>query len=421
MRTILHIDFDSFFASVEEQHNPKLAGKVFGVTATNGRTCIIASSKAAKKFGIKTGFRSYEAKRIYSGIIFIPADFPKYWEVSQKFLNIAKDYSPFVELFSIDEVFMDITKTSHLFDGTVGIVNRIKTRIKNEIGQYVTVSIGISHNKLLAKLASGLGKPNGIIEIKPEDVERIFAKVKLTDVCGIGERIGERLNKIGVGTLLELRTTSLARLSAEFGNAEAQFLKNVSLALDDSPIIPYTEEPQVKSIGRNYCLPKNEYNRRIILQNIFELCEEVAIKLRRLKKKAKTVGIGLSGSFKIHEQKTSTLYFNNGKEMFDRILPLLRSNLDILDIGWNLNRTYVRMIRVWASGLQDCKNVPLSLFDQNESKERVIQAVDKINDRFGDHTIRNGFLLYADKLTTVPNGYMADKYERSKLATVSDT
>ena len=192
----------------------------------------------------------------------------------------------------------------------------------------------------------------------------------------------------------------------EFGQKEAHFLKQIGEAFDDSPIIPYTEKPEVKSVGRNYCLPKNEYDKQVVLQNIFELCEEVAIKLRRLNKKARTVGIGLSGSFKLNEQKTYNSYVDTGKELFERVLPLLRFNLN----------TYVRMIRVWAANLEDEKNVPLSLFDQTERNQRVVEAVDMINDRFGDHTIRNGFLLYADKLTTVPNGYMADKYERAKLA-----
>lgn len=409
-KTILHIDFDSFFASVEEQHNPQLRGKVFGVTAQNGRNCIIASSKAAKQYGIKTGSRAYEAKKLYPTIQLISADFPKYWEVSKKFLNIAKDYTPMVELFSIDEVFMDITSTKHLFGETKGIVKRIKTRIRDEIGEFVTVSVGISYNKLLAKLASGLEKPSGLVEIKPQNVKQIFKKAKLTDVCGIGERIRERLNAIDIYTLLELNKTPLPILIGEFGQAEGQFLKQIGQAYDDSPIIPYTDEPEVKSIGRNYCLPENTYNKRVVFQNIFELCEEVAIKLRRLNKKARTIGLSLRGNENFHMQKTGRACFNTGNELFTVCKRIMRD--------WNWK--YTRMISVWAGNLEDEKNVPLSLFEQTEKNEHLTKAIDKINDRFGDHTIRNGFLLYADKLTTAPNGYMADKYERIKLAN-SDT
>lgn len=400
-RTILHIDFDSFFASVEQQYNPKLRGKPIGITATNGRTCIIAASREAKKYGVKSPSVTYEAKKICPEIQFICADFVKYWEISQKFIAIAKDYSPFVEVFSIDEVFIDITKTEHLFGGIDAVVNKIKTRIKKEIGEYITVSIGVSYNKMLAKLASGLNKPNGIVKITPEDVDKIYSKAKLTDICGIGERIKFRLNKIGVYSLLHLQGVPLRLLINEFGNAEAAFLKNVGLAIDKSAVIPYTEAPVVKSVGRNYCLPKNEYDKRIILQNIYELCEEVAIKLRRLKKVARTVGISLRGDVVICQRKTHDYYFDTGREIFETFQSFANK--------------YVRQISVWVENLEDKKNVQLSLFDPAR-KSSLQKTIDKLNEKFGHHTVRNGFLLYADKLTTVPNGFMADKYERTKLA-----
>src|SRR3989338_9920740 len=125
-QVILHIDFDSFFASVEQEYNSKLRGKPIGVTATNGRTCIIASSREAKKLGIKTGSRSYDAFKICPSLVLVPADFNKYWEISQKFLNICNDYSPFVELFSLDEVFMDISSTENLFGGKFALIKKIK-------------------------------------------------------------------------------------------------------------------------------------------------------------------------------------------------------------------------------------------------------------------------------------------------------
>lgn len=418
-KVILHIDFDSFFASVEQQYNPLLHNKPVGVTATNGRNCIIASSKEAKKLGIKTGATRFAAQSIYPGIILIPADFRKYWEVSKKFLKICSDYSPYVEMFSIDEVFMDITHSNHLFGGISEIIHQIKYRIGKEIGEYITASIGISYNKMLAKLASGLAKParnallawragpNGIVEIKPEDLCQIYKIAKLTDICGIGERIKLRLNKIGIYSLLQLRSVSLLVLISEFGNEEAYFLKNVGLGIDHSSIIPYTTYPLVKSVSRNYCLPQNEYNQRLVLQNIYELCEEVGIKLRNLGKKAKTVGLSLRGERSEHERVSGNSYIHSGKELFS----VCKWFYD----RWHW-KEYVRLISIWAENLQDQANLPTSLFDQDGKKERLIKAVDRLNQRFGDHTIRNGFLLYSPKLTTVPNGYGTDKYERAKLA-----
>lgn len=406
-KVIIHIDFDSYFASCEQQFNPKLRNKPIGVTAANGRTCIIAASRQAKKLGVKSPSRTFEALEIVPDMIFVPAHFEKYWEITQKFINICKDFSPYIELFSLDEVFMDITQTQNLFTDKYELVEKIKKRIKVEIGEYITVSIGISYNKLLAKLGSGMNKPNGVFEINEQNLKDVYEKTKLTDICGIGERIALRLNKIGVYRLLELRNIPLHILKAEFGNAESGFLKNVAFGVDNSDIISYTASPTVKSIGRSYCLPQNQYDKRIILQNLYELCEEVSIKLRRLGKKARTVGFYLNGSLRICKRKTYVSYFDTEQEIFKHCLELMKDE--------NLTKNYIRQISIWVANFSDKDNLQMSLFD-TPKKEKLIKTIDKINDRFGDHTIRNGFLLYADKLTTVPNGYMADKYERTKLS-----
>jgi len=406
-KAILHIDFDSFFASVEQQYDPNLRRKPVGVTAQNGRTCIIAASREAKKLGVKSPSRTFEALEKVPDMIFVPAHFEKYWEITQKFINICKDFSPYIELFSLDEVFIDITQTEKLFGNKYQLIERIKERIRIEIGEYITVSVGISYNKLLAKLASGMNKPNGMFEVTPQNLDEVYAKTKLTDICGIGERIALRLNKIGVYSLIDLKKTSIAVLKAEFGNAESEFLKNVALGIDDSKIVPYTESPVVKSVGRSYCLPQNEYDKRIILQNLYELCEEVSLKLRRLDKKARTVGFYFGGSIKIQKRKTYTVYFDTGKEIFKHCLSLME-NFDLTD-------NYIRQMSIWTSNFSSKDNLQMSLFDSSK-ENKLIKAIDKLNNRFGNHTIRNGFLLYADRLTTVPNGYMADKYERTKLA-----
>ena len=376
-----------------------------GVTAANGRTCIIASSREAKRLGIKTGTRSWEALKICPNLVLISADFVKYFEVSKKFLAICKNFSPFVELFSIDEVFMDATLTNPLFGGPYKMIEKIKQEIKEKIGEYITVSVGISHNRLLSKLASGINKPDGIFEITKNNLEAVYAKSELTDICGIGERIKLRLNKIGIDTLLGLRNVSLALLTSEFGNCEGHFLKNIGLGIDFNSLNSFTDRPSVKSVGRNYCLPKNEHDKKIILQNIFELCEEVCLKLRRLSKIARAAGFYFGGNLNLYGRKTYREYFDTGKEMFDSIMNLVDIN----------KFDYVRQIKVTAFGLNDKINSPLTLF-YSLRQEKLISAIDGINEKFGDHTIHNGFLLYADRLTTVPNGYMADKYERTKLA-----
>ncbi|HYM65565.1 MAG TPA: DNA polymerase IV [Candidatus Sulfotelmatobacter sp.] len=412
-KTILHIDFDSYFASCEQQFNPALRGKPIGVTATNGRTCIIAASREAKKFGVKSVTRVWEAQQICPQIITVPAHFEKYWEQTQKFLNICKDYSPYVELFSLDEVFMDVTKTNELFGGRFKIIERIRERIKNEIGEYITVSVGISYNKLLAKLGSGLNKPNGLVEITEENKDEIYKKVKLTDFCGIGQRVALRLNKIGIYTPIDLKLAPLDILIGEFKGVEGRFLKDLGQGEDNRDVIPYYTFEEAKSIGRSYCLPHNEYDKRIVFQNVYELCEELAIKLRKLNKKAKVVWIYLGGTKSLSGRKTLS-YFESGREIFNACMSILYESNFVF-----LKNDYVRRIGLGVSGFEDNYNLPLSIFEKDLKNHRLLETVDRINEKHGSYTLRNAFLLYADKLKTVPNGYMADKYERLKLSKVS--
>lgn len=411
VQTILHIDFDSFFASVEQQFDPSLRGKPVGVTAATSRTAIIAASREAKKMGVKGGSSWYEVKKFCPGLILIPAHFSKYLEMSKRFLSICRRYSPEIEVFSIDELFMDITTTARLFGGVEQLIIQLKQHIAEEIGEYITVSIGISHNKLLAKLASGLEKPNGVTRITKENLDRIYGQIAVTDICGIGPAIAKRLAQMGIQNLIQLRTVPYSGLRAEFGPHEAQFLASVAFGKDDTPLSHFGNGVTTKSIGRNYNLPRNEYDKRKIAQTIFELFEEVAIKLRRLGKKARTVGVLLHGNTTCHIRKTVQLYADSGKELFS-----IMKNEHLEDMIEEM--VYVRQISVWVSSLEDEPHTPLSLFEIATKQKEIQQVVDLVNEKFGDHTIRNGFLLTAPKLTTVPNGFLADKWDRKQLATL---
>ncbi|HSD98545.1 MAG TPA: DNA polymerase IV [Patescibacteria group bacterium] len=407
MKTILHIDFDSFFASVEQQDHPELRGKPVGVTAAHSRTAIIAASKEAKKMGVKGGSSYWQAKKVCPQIVTTPAHFVKYFEISKKFIQICRLYSPYLEVFSIDELFLDISATAHLFGGTDSLIARLKEHIKREMGEIITVSVGVSYNKMLAKMASGMDKPNGVTKITPDNVDDVYKKASLTDVCGIGFRIEKRLHMLGIRNLLDLRSIPIGALVAEFGPHEATFLHNVAFAKDETPVVHFGSAIQTKSVGRNYCLPKNETNKRVILQTVFELLEEVGIKLRKLGKKSRSIGVWLRGDESFGGHKTTDFYVNSGKDMFDILQKagLLRSVTQA---------SYIRQVSVWAGFLQDENFLTRSLF-ATEKEEKLQKVVDNINTVFGDHTIRNGFLLYSDKLTTVPNGFLADRWERKEL------
>lgn len=409
-KIILHIDFDSFFASVEQQNNSEFRGKPLGVTATNGRTAIIAASREAKAKGVKSPSRTFDALRICPDIQFTGAHFREYFEISKKFIAICTRFSPYVEVFSMDELFLDITQTAKLFGGVRNVVNLIKASIAKEIGEYITVSVGISYNRSLAKLASGMRKPNGVFEITRESLDAVYKEAELQDICGIGPRIEKRLHSMGVYHLLQLRHVTLSQLEAEFGPVEARFLHGVAFGEDDTPVKHFGDAPEAKSVGRNYALARNEYNQRLILQNVFELCEEVSIKLRRLNKKAKCIGLSLRGVASMSGNKRLPVYSDSGKDLFSACFSLYKQ------WQWDkLQNPMVRQISVWASHLSIYAATPMSLFD-NPKQEKLQTTIDMINEKFGDHTIRNGFLLYSPKLTTVPNGFGADRLDRKELS-----
>lgn len=412
-RTILHIDFDSFFASVEQQRNPYLRNRPVGVTATNGRTCIIAASREAKRNGVKSPSLTFDAQKICPRIIFVPAHFVEYWKITKQFIALCNTFSPTVEVFSLDEVFMDVTQTAKLFGGMYPLINQFKQKLSATVGACITASVGIAPNKLLAKLASGLQKPNGVMEITNENFLQVYTNTKLTDICGIGYRIEKRLIQMGIADLIKLHHAPLPTLIAEFGNVEGQFLYNVGQGIDDRPLIPHELRPDVKSVGRQYCLPHNEYNSRRVLQNLYELCEEVTFKLRSLNKKARHIGFYLSGERAYGGRKTYTTYINTGRELYDGCCGLLQESEQLSAAAiqkYNFLQGYIRHISVWVSYLENNENLPASIFPSDQRYERVVHVMDALNERFGDHTVRNGFFLYADKLTTVPNGFTVNRY-----------
>ncbi len=405
LKTIIHIDFDSFFASCEQQNNAKFRNKPLAVLAANGATAIIAASVEAKKYGIYGRDRTYRAYELCPKLLTTKANFWLYFEVSKKFLSIANRFSPLVEVFSIDELFMDVTETQKLFGGVENLVKSFKACIKAEIGEYITASFGISYNKLLSKLASGINKPNGVYEITKENLFETYNKCKLNDICGIGYRIEEHLNKIGIYTLLDLNKADLRRLKLEFGNIEGNFLKNAGMGIGSDQLTPYTQKSETKSLSRQYCLAENTYEMKIVRENIFELCEEVTLKLRKLNKQAKIGGIYLGGEKSYHDSKTMTNYFSD---------PLILFNIcNKFFNQWNPKM--VRRISIWVANLIDDIAVPASLFEEENRNVKVQNTIDLINEKFGDYTIRRAALLKADKLKTVPNGFLADRNQRNEL------
>ncbi|NVN90547.1 MAG: DNA polymerase IV, partial [Desulfuromonadales bacterium] len=214
-RVIMHIDQNAFFASVEQQANPELRGKPIAVVGGHGRTVITTSSYEARARGVKTGMAVWEAKRACPELLIVVGDNRKYQHTSSKIVEIFRDYTPEVEVFSIDEAWLDVTSSLSLFESPERIAHLIKARIRHAFG--ITCSIGIAPNKLLAKLASDMQKPDGLVVIKAEGVARVLERMPIKELCGIGKKMQRHLNMMSIYTCGELGRCDEARLTRKFG------------------------------------------------------------------------------------------------------------------------------------------------------------------------------------------------------------
>ena len=423
MRTILHIDFNSFFATVEQQANPRLRGKPVGVTGGDRmeRTVLGAASIEAKKFGVKTGMHPYEAKRLCPDLILVRGDSDKYLEVTKKFLNIIKDFSPYVEVFSIDECFMElppsvianevkqsqteIASSFTLLAMTIG--QEIKSRIRTEIGEWMKVSIGISYNKLMAKLASNLQKPDGLVVIpNQEEAIKILDTIELDEICGIGFRIKQRLNNMGVFSFKTLRLVPLKALLASF-KSYGQILHDMSRGIDNRPVIPFFEKEEVKSIGHRHTIEHDTNNPTEIKQILLKLTELVARRLRAKKLVGKTVSIWYREQLHLG----GVIFSGDGMQI---TIPYTNDGLEIFHAGWKIfhqiwSGEAVRMVGASISNLKAQNPQNLSLLPETQREEVILKAIDKINDKFGEFTLQRGILLGSNQIKRKPNPFLADR------------
>lgn len=398
---ILHVDLNSFFASVEQQVNPALRGKPIGILKAIGRTCVIANSNEAKKFGVKTGMSLSQVKTLCPQIILLPANFPKYSQVTHSFIDLCSSYSDQMEVFSLDEVFLDVTRTNHLFGGPLKLALNIQERLRTEIGDWLGCSIGIAANKLLAKLASGMAPKKGILIIDEHNQAEILAQAPFSEVCGIGWHLTGRLNALGIFSLPEILKFPEADLRLHFGPYWAPALRRLARGEDNSPLITVDQIPDPKSVSRTYTLYHNTFNLQLIKATLRNLIEEACTKLRRLGLVGRQFGLMVRGNNQSQADfVTRKTFTDSGRQVF-RELETIYNNFH-----WPHP---VRFLGVWISLLARKQFLPLPLFLNDQKQEKILQAVDQINQTYGDYTIYPATLINQTIIRPEVNGFMGDK------------
>ena len=280
-RVIMHIDMNSYFASVAQQYDKLLRNKPIAVMGKGKGTVVIAASKEAKRFGIKTGTNKDEAIKLYPDIVFVSPDFGKYVITTGKILEVFNEFTPSIEPFSIDEAFLDITDThliKHLSPIEIGY--RIKRRIVEEVGEVMTCSVGIATNKLMAKFASDLQKPDGLIYLKPHQYISVLDKYPLVDICGIGRQTIAHLERMNIYTIKDLRSINYTILKSEFGPMNGRFLYHAARGQDYSKVDPKAFYEDPKSLSHSETFTENKSGDKLN-SDIYKLCEKVSLRLRK--------------------------------------------------------------------------------------------------------------------------------------------
>ena len=382
-RTVLHIDMNAFFASVEQQANPELRGKPIAVVGGHGRTVITTSSYEARAKGVKTGMAIWEGKRTCPELIIVIGDNRKYQHTSCEINKIFRDYSPEVEAFSIDESWLDVTHSLSIFGSALNIAYQIKSRIKNAFG--ITCSIGIAPNKLLAKLASDQQKPDGLTVFEPDDVPRVLERMPIGELCGIGRKMQRHLNMMSIYTCGELGRCDEGRLTRKFGIIGRR-LKEMGQGIDNSPVIPYGEEDQVKSVGHSSTLERDIDDPLEIRRFLLQLSEMVGSRARRYGVSGRTVHLYVRyADFFSSWGKQVTL--KNYINLSDEIYKAARGILETVEL-----EQPVRLLGISLSNLKH-QAEQLPLFEDERKKLFATKAMDEVNQRFGAMAVTYGSLL----------------------------
>ena len=269
-RVVMHVDMDAFFASVEQQTFPFLRGKPIGVCGDpDGRTVIAAASYEAKRRGVKTAMTIPEAKKLCPEIILVGGHPAKYVDTSTRILAFYTTFTDLVEVFSIDEAFLDVTQTAHLFHGPEEIARRIKAYLKAQFG--LTCSVGIAPNKLVAKIASDYHKPDGLTIVEEKDVKAFLAPLPVEKLWGVGRKTKVRLNAMGICTIGDLASYHNAKLRDEFGLFGVEFHR-MAHGIDNSEVV---EEWTPKSFSREHTFEEDTGDQNLIYTTADRLFEEV--------------------------------------------------------------------------------------------------------------------------------------------------
>jgi DNA polymerase-4 len=381
-RHILHIDLDAFFVSVEQALAPKLRDKPVIVGGRPDRRGVVASaSYEARVFGIRAGMSLSQAYRLCPQAIFLQGSFPAYREASEKFMTILADFSPGLEPAGLDEAYLDITGCE-LFGTPYQLASTIKSRIKKELK--LIASVGIASCKVVAKIASDFGKPDGLVEVATGEEKDFLASLPVASLPGVGKKTEESLRAMGIKTIGQLAGLSLEMIKGRFGSF-GLMLHHYANGIDNRQI----ESPgRAKSISRETTFAEDTSDRTFLKSMLHYLCERVGAELRQETKLARTITLKLRYS----DFVTITRSFST-KSAVDADEVIFAGAVKLLERTMATNRKPVRLIGVGVSNLVSYGK-QLNMLDSNPLRlEHLDKAIDRIRKKYGFTAIQTGRTL----------------------------
>jgi len=376
--TILHVDMDAFFASVEERDNPALKGKAV-VVGTGIRGVVSAANYEARKFGIHSAMPVGRAKRLAPHAIFVPPNMSRYSEVSSHIMEIFRSVTPLVEPLSLDEAFLDVTGAKRLLGDGREIAKQIRAKV--EASEGITCSVGIATTKFIAKLASGRCKPNGMLEIASDRVLEFLHPLPVNAIWGVGPKTNEELLKLGLQTVADIANTPRQTLIRALGEAAGASLYELSWGRDYRDVEP---EEVDKSISAVETFDADTEDHEIVLRELLRLTEKATYRMREKDFSARTISIKVRfADFKtITRSKTVPLAISATHEVYEVVKNLF--------IALKLDRARIRLVGVSLDGLEDGIDATeqLVLGERENGWRQATAAIDKASARFGQGSVR---------------------------------
>jgi len=376
--TILHVDMDAFFASVEERDNPALKGKAV-VVGTGVRGVVSAANYEARKFGIHSAMPVGRAKRLAPHAIFVPPNMSRYSEVSSHIMEIFRSVTPLVEPLSLDEAFLDVTGAKRLLGNGREIAKQIRAKV--EASEGITCSVGIATTKFIAKLASGRCKPNGMLEIAEDRVLQFLHPLPVNAIWGVGPKTNEELQKLGLRTVADIANTPRQTLIRALGEAAGASLYELSWGRDYRDVEP---EEVDKSISAAETFDTDTEDQEIVLRELLRLTEKATFRMREKDFSARTISIKVRfADFKtISRSKTVPLAISATHEVYEVVKALF--------LGLKLDRARIRLVGVSLDGLEDGIDASeqLVLGERENGWRQATAAIDKASARFGQGSVR---------------------------------